>query len=312
MLSSNRDPQTVTPMWTCLTVTTRRRVGSLTKLLQALAGEYGEHENIGLVVLDNDPLGSAKSVVDAIRPAFRGSVIYEVESRQGYASARNAAVVASHDAQFVAFIDDDEIPEPGWLTELHRARERYGADVVAGAVVTDFPPETPEWLRTSPVMSSEQPRLATGSEMRWCATSSVLVSRRVFDSIAGGFDSRFDLTGGEDTHFFCRAHAAGFRIVWTNEARVRELIPIKRTHARWILRRAARTGNNKALIELEILRDPRTIIVRIAKVAGLFAIGALTIAKGTFRRDRGIALRGLQRSAEGAGAAVAFVGVRLS
>jgi succinoglycan biosynthesis protein ExoM len=301
-----------TPMWTAIAVTTRLRADSLSNLLQALAGDYGEQVDIGLVVIDNDSLGSAKSVVEAIRPAFRGPVTYSVEPRQGYASARNAAITAAAGADFVAFIDDDEIPELGWLAKLHQAREEFAADVVAGAVVSDLPLEAPEWLRTSAAIDAEQPRLATGSEMRWCATSNVLVSRRVLEGVTGGFDLRFDRTGGEDTHFFCRAYKAGFRIVWTNEARVRETIPLRRTRTRWILRRAARTGNNKALIELEILRDPRTVVIRAAKVAGLIGVGCLTVGYGGLRLDRGTILRGLQRVAEGAGAAVAFARIRLS
>jgi succinoglycan biosynthesis protein ExoM len=297
---------------TAVAIVTRDRLGSLADLLHALAAEYGARDDIELVVIDNDPLGSARATVDAIRTAFAGSVVYRIEPRQGYASVRNAAIAVASSADFIAFIDDDEIPEPGWLAKLHEARETFSADVVAGAVVTDFPPETPRWFRISGVTSADQPGLSTGSEMRWCATSNVLVARRVFATVAGGFDSRFDLTGGEDTHFFCRAYAAGFRIIWTEEARVRELIPVQRTRLRWVLRRAARTGNNSALIELEILRDPRTILIRIAKAAGLIVLGAFAVAYGALRRDRGASLRGLQQIARGAGAAVAFGGVRLS
>ena len=49
---------------------------------------------------------------------------------------------AAGDVDYIAFIDDDELPEPGWLKGLHDARQRFGADVVAGAVITDFPPDT--------------------------------------------------------------------------------------------------------------------------------------------------------------------------
>jgi succinoglycan biosynthesis protein ExoM len=297
---------------TAIAIATRRRPESLCRLLQVLAREYGQRKSVSLVVIDNDPLGTSREVVEAVRTRFLGSVIYRVEPREGYATVRNAAVAAAADVEYVAFIDDDEVPESGWLDSLHDAQQRFDADVVAGAVVTDFPPGTPAWFQRSKVMNSEQPKLDTGASMMWCATSNTLVTSSVFEHIPEGFDSRFDVTGGEDTHFFSRAQVAGFRIVWTNEARVRELIPLKRTRISWILRRAARTGNNKALIATEVLRSPQIIAVRAIKAAAMLLVGISTIAAGLGRRDRALALRGLQRCAEGAGTVVGFFGIRLA
>lgn len=297
---------------TAIAIGTRRRPESLASLLKVLAAEYGSDEDVSLVVIDNDPLGSSKEIVEKACGRFLGSVIYRVEPKEGYASVRNAAVAAAQGVNYLAFIDDDEIPEPGWLTSLHDARRRYDADVVAGAVITNFPPGTPTWLRTSKVMSSEQPKLKTGASMTWCATSNVLVAYRVFENTPSGFDTRFDRTGGEDTHFFLRTRVAGFKIVWSNEARVHETISSHRTRVSWILRRAARTGNNKALIEIEILRSPPVIAVRAAKALALLMIGASTMAVGIGRRDRGTTLRGLQRWAEGAGTMAGMIGIRLA
>ena len=49
--------------------------------------------------------------------------MHRVEGRRGIPQARNAAVaVALERADFVAFIDDDEVPSPLWLAELLRLR----------------------------------------------------------------------------------------------------------------------------------------------------------------------------------------------
>jgi succinoglycan biosynthesis protein ExoM len=296
---------------TAITIPTRRRQESLTRLLRALADDYGARTDVWVVVVDNDPDGSSQEVVDAVGPQFSGSVVYRIEPEEGYANVRNAAVAAAAGCDYIAFIDDDEIPEPGWLDALYDAQRRFGADIVAGAVITDFPPATPAWFKRSGVIGSEVPKLATGTTMQWCATSNTLVAYRVFGSISDGFDPRFNVTSGEDTHFFARAHIAGFRIVWTNESRVRELVPLTRTHTMWILRRAARTGANKALIETEVMRSPYLIATRVAKATAMLMIGAVTAVVGVARRDRGVLLRGLQRCAEGAGTFVGFFGVPL-
>lgn len=297
---------------TAITIATQRRQKSLGRLLAILADEYGTHPEIGLVVIDNDPLGSAKEVVESVRVRFAGSVTYRLEPQEGYASVRNAAIAATSSFDYTAFIDDDEIPEAGWLSDLHDACRRFEADVVAGTVVTDFPPDTPAWVVRSGVMGSDQPRLLTGAPMPWCATNNTLVANRVFKGVPAGFDHRFDKTGGEDTHFFSRARLAGFRIIWTNEARVREPIPLSRTRTFWILRRAARSGNNKALIAIEVLRRPRAVALRAFKAIGMLLVGALGVLLGAIRRDRARMLRGMQRCAEGVGTIAGFCGVRLA
>jgi succinoglycan biosynthesis protein ExoM len=293
-----------------IAVVTRRRQESLQRLLETLVSDYGSQPNISLVVVDNDPQGSSRDVVERVCAAFCGPVIYRIEAREGYASVRNAAVAAAAGVDYLAFIDDDEVPEQGWLHHLLDARRHFAADIVAGPVVADFSPDTPSWLRTSALMSAEQPKLQTGSRMPWCATSNVLVAYRVFDRIPGWFDLRFNATGGEDTHLFLRARVAGFGIVWTNEAQVREAIPLSRTRSSWILRRAARTGNNKALIETEVLGGLKVILIRFAKSVILVGIGIAIAVAGALRRNRAMALRGLQRSAEGAGALAGLIGIR--
>lgn len=297
---------------TAITIATQRRQASLGRLLAALADEYGSQSEVGLVVIDNDPLGSARDVVERARRHFAGSVTYRLEPREGYASVRNAAIAATSPFDYTAFIDDDEIPEPGWLHDLHDARERFGADVVAGAVITDFPLGTPEWLIRSGVMDSDQPSLATGAALPWCATNNTLVANRVFQGVPEGFDQRFDKTGGEDTHFFSRARLAGFRIVWTNEARVHEPIPPRRTRPSWILRRAARSGNNKALIAIGVVRRPGAVALRASKAIGMVLMGMLSVSVGAIRYDRARMLRGMQRCAEGAGTIAGFCGIRLA
>ena len=93
---------------------------------------------------------------------------------------------------------------------------------------------------------------------------------------------------------------------------MRELIPLSRTRKSWILRRAARTGNNKALLAIGVLRSPRVVIVRSAKAVGMIVVGASTSALGVGRRDRAVAFRGLQRCAEGVGTVIGLLGIRLA
>ena len=57
------------------------------------------------------------------------------EPTPGISAGRNAALDANPRTDLLAFIDDDEIPSPGWLMSLVDTFERYEPAGVAGPVV---------------------------------------------------------------------------------------------------------------------------------------------------------------------------------
>ena len=109
----------------------------------------------------------------------------------------------------MAFVDDDEWPEPGWLSALLRTQREYGADIVAGPSVPIYEPPEVDWIVKGGFF--ERPRFATGTRLDNARTSNVLIASRVLEAIDPAFDDRFGMTGGEDTHFFARARRAGRR-----------------------------------------------------------------------------------------------------
>jgi len=229
-------------------VPTHRRPKMLGALLEGLGrlAFRGPHPRARLVVVDNDPLGSARAVCDAAGPRLGWPLRYVLEPRRGIAVARNTAIrEAGPDADLIAFVDDDEVPDPRWLDELLRVQASHHADVVAGPAVPQFLPGAPPWLtRGGPF---HRRRYRTGSRPRAVSTNNVLIRREVFARL-GGFDERLALIGNEDRHFFLRARRAGVRIVWADEALVHEWIPPSRARVRWLLRRKYRSGANTSLM----------------------------------------------------------------
>ena len=60
---------------------------------------------------------------------------------------------------WLAFFDDDQWAEPGWLAELYRTAQEQEADCVGGAVFLDLPESVPLELgtRTRRSMSEKFP-----------------------------------------------------------------------------------------------------------------------------------------------------------
>ncbi|WP_138758783.1 glycosyltransferase [Modestobacter altitudinis] len=114
-------------------ICTRERPHALAACLESLTRQ--DHPDFAVWVVDNAPVTSAtRDVVAGF--AGRLDVRYTVEPHAGLSRARNHALALPLEGDVVAWIDDDEIADPMWLSELTRAMaERPDADAVSGLVV---------------------------------------------------------------------------------------------------------------------------------------------------------------------------------
>lgn len=210
-----------------------------------------QRPDIRVIVVDNDQAGSAGAMCDAVRPDFPWALECYIEPRRGIPFARNTAIArAGGDVDYVAFIDDDEVPDPNWLDELLRVMKEYQADVVAGPVVPHFIEEPPAWVVKGKFY--ERPRWPTGEVLDRAFTGNILFRREVFSRMGALFDERMALTGSSDSHFLQRVHRAGFRIVWADQALTTEWVPPSRVGTRWILHRSFRVGTTTAYIMFDL------------------------------------------------------------
>jgi succinoglycan biosynthesis protein ExoM len=250
-----------------LCVITYRRPQGLQRLLRALGRlETGEGTELSVVVVDNDPAEGARAVVEACRPLVPWALHYEVEPTRGISYARNRAMrLALEQAPaFVAWMDDDEEPDPRWLIQVLETQARTGADVVMTPSIPIFEPGAPDWVQRSGLLEGE--RFLTGEPYPYfhTRTSAVLIRSCVVP--VEGFDERLALTGGEDRMFFTRIHRAGGQFVWDDRAVVRDYIPASRARLGWMFRRWYRTGVTRSLVMLYL--DEPSRLRRARRVAG--------------------------------------------
>ena len=213
-------------------------------LLARLLQDLGRQETGGLfthsiVVVDNDQLKSAAAAVEAFASSSALRVTYCVETRQNIALARNKAV-ENATGDFVAFIDDDEIPPVRWLLTLYEACLAHGVDGVLGPVKPHFDEGTPAWVVKGGFY--DRPTYPTGFVIDWTKgrTGNVLLKRHLFDSGEPPFREEF-LTG-EDQDFFGRMIDKGFVFIWCDEALAYEVVPPMRWKRSFMLRRAMLRG----------------------------------------------------------------------
>lgn len=289
-------------------IITFRRPEWLARLLASLTELTftGEAPAIRVVVVDNDPDAIAEVACRVSASRLRWPIEYHQEPRRGISYARNTALAAAGDVEFVAFIDDDEYAAPQWLDELLRTQRTYQTDVVAGPVLPVFDEPPPAWIVRGGFFDRRQ--YETGEARDGAFTGNVLIAAKVIKTVQPAFNPRYGLIGGGDAEFFRRVHRRGFKITWSQEAVVYERQPPSRVQWRWLVRRFYRVGLSMTTIAVDMRPGLRTIATQLAKGATWLIIGAASSVVTLWRGRAGL-VRSMQYTAYGWGLLVALVGL---
>jgi succinoglycan biosynthesis protein ExoM len=259
-----------------IAIPTCQRPKSLTRLLDAVAGLHTDAE-ISVLVADNDAhMHQGFDVCARMAPSYRWPLRAVIEKDRGIAQARNRLVAEAlkTDAQFVAMIDDDEWPEPGWIAEFLMARRKTGADVLQGSIL--FVQDEPE------PKSAPDIRRETGLTEMLQGAGNLLICRHVLEEIRSPwFDPAFALTGGEDLDFFVRLKKAGYHFGWADQARALGDVATVRRSLRWALKRAFSNGNSDMRVLLKHQHGPALIAREGGKILGALLLALpLTLILG--------------------------------
>ncbi len=168
-----------------------------------------------LVIDDGTP--DAQAVAAAVgtgRPGWR--VIRQ--DNAGPAAARNRGVREAR-GEFIAFTDDDCLPEPAWLETLVQAARARPDALVGGTTVNGLEDEL--FASTSQlIVDMVYEHFNSDPDDAYFLTSNNMLCQRERFQAMGGFDAAFPRAGAEDREFCDRWRMAGWPIVWRPEARI--------------------------------------------------------------------------------------------
>jgi len=311
----------------CICVCTYKRPQGLGSLLSGLESQtYGENSppHITVIIADNEVNPANEQICHEFSQRTSIPLNYVPVTERGISYARNACLdhVPSH-MDFIAFLDDDEIPEPDWLDQLLETQARTKGDVIFGPVLPSFSGDVPEWIKQGHFF--ETPRwhndLEDGQELASAATGNCLLLNTMLKESGLGFDRKLALSGGEDKLFFRQIRQMGYRIFWASNARVTETISPQRARFSYLLRYEFRRGNLKLIIKLQFpqyadgpLRKMKLVLKIFTKSTTniLSGMGIMAGALLLWKNHKDQFFTGAFRISEGLGMFASILGFRYS
>ena len=118
---------------------------------------------------------------------------------------------------------------------------RYEAQVVQGTTQRILPEDTPNWLTKYNILQLNSCHL-TGQIRTSAGTRNVLFGPQIHNQNNLRFNHVFNFMGSSDSFFFHQAYLKGAKIVWVDEARVKEILSKNRIDVGWIIQRSFRMG----------------------------------------------------------------------
>jgi len=242
---------------------------SLGPLLQRLA--TAGWPSFGRVIVVDD---SGAGRVELPDGAPAGAVVLHTAGRQGPAAARNLGWRHS-EAEYVAFLDDDVMPDTDWATALADDLRDLPPDVAAvqGCITVPRPSRATDWERNTA-------RLEAAA---WI-TADLVVRRAALDAM-GGFDERFRRAYREDTDLAMRLLRAGWRLERGRRGTTHPVRP-----APWWVSVRVQAGNSDDVLLDHLhpdwrrrLGEPRGRFQRHQVLVASLAAGLVSLATGQRR-----------------------------
>jgi mycofactocin system glycosyltransferase len=221
-------------------VPVRDRPGELARLLTAVRADAATCD-VPVVVVDD---GSVDAPAVARVAAEHRAHLIRSDVSQGPAAARNTGLRAAT-TEFVAFLDSDCLPRPGWLAPLvpHLADPRLAvvAPRIAGLRGGPTGPQSAYEELAGALDMGERPAPVRPLSVVAYVPSAALLARRT--ALGDGFDESMRVA--EDVDLVWRLTAAGWRVRYEPRAVVEHEHPVRT--ADW-LRRRTFYGTGAALL----------------------------------------------------------------
>ena len=197
-------------------IPTYNRPGPLTACLESLARLRYPREQFEVIVVDDGGSLDLGPIIDPLRDVINIGLI--TQENTGPAGARNKGA-ANAKGEFIAFTDDDCVPQEDWLAIFVQHLQQDPAKMYGGHTVN---------LLENNIYSTASQALidylygyynSSPGQAHFCASNNMAVAKKLFDDIKG-FDSTFPGACGEDRELCDRWLHSGRAMSYIAEAKI--------------------------------------------------------------------------------------------
>ncbi len=280
----------------------------LASLLAMNRGRESNRLNVVLLVIDNNQ--SHHEVEEIVHSFSRqtqpGLTVTDCHQPvRGIAHARNCAIdyAKKEKADFIAYLDDDEVVSPDWIEALHQTISLSKADIVQAPVLYRYPKGTSSWFFQKQKRSPEEL-----TPISTVATGNVIFGTQLVTKMGLSFDGSYTTCAGEDNDFFERALQKGAVALRTNKAPVFENTPYEKTFLSYQMKRHFSCGAANAKRWRSLYTIWHALRRALPKALGRFISGWVILLLNTLIwRKRGI-VKGLHYLSFSCGLASGLMG----
>lgn len=197
-------------------IPTYNRSAMLMRVADALSRQSADVASFLLLIVDNASTDETRRCTDCLAEIFP-HFEYVLEPNSGSSNARNAAL-RNCKTPWIAFLDDDALPDGNYVEELLKAIERNDYDVIAGGIKPWKLHALPVWFldeyESFPADPHRHAGLLNSNEYAY-GGNMALRMEKVLE--VGEFNTDFGVRGkvvpfGEDTELQMRIRKAGGRL----------------------------------------------------------------------------------------------------
>ena len=248
---------------------THNRPGYVADCLAGLRAQTVPREQFGILVVDSGSTGEVHAALAAMA-ASHGARLIRVD-QPGVSAARNAGARAAATG-YIAYIDDDAIPAPGWIEQILAALSEPGPRpvVIGGRILPKWEVPLPTWWPPSlrGVLSiieyegrGDYRSPAVPASLEPYAANMTMDVAALLE--AGGFGSGIgrygdSLLSDEEVQLAWTLQDRGFRTIHDSRIVVHHQIQARRLRPEWLLSRLYWQGASTVLTR-RLLRQPHRV-----------------------------------------------------
>ncbi|ACK72617.1 glycosyl transferase family 2 [Gloeothece citriformis PCC 7424] len=239
-------------------ICTHNRSQYLAKAIQSLLNQQFPLENYEIIIIDNCSTDQTKEVVEQLAGK---NLRYIYEPTLGLSYARNTGWKNAQ-GKYVAYLDDDAIACPLWLSTILEVFETVQPQpgCVGGKAEPIWEAPRPNWLSDELVTGltvidwSPTPQVLPDLSRQWLVGANIAFPKAVLEKL-GGFIDGLDRSGkhllsGGDVFLEKQIAQAGYSCYYHPQMAVSHHIQQSRLDKKWFIRRYFWQGVSDAVVQL--------------------------------------------------------------